>query len=274
MDLVLQQPIPYKSLDFMHRYLQLYYSLNQKQKWALFWPLFAILAFKIVQYLLLAVYEPPSTLEKLLTNDILRLAGLPPETNLAVVGNLLLAAFYLYLSYLNTGRATFPVDILAGILTDSKAVTTSFFISSRRASFACAIKKGLLQKSKLLLLPYLRRLCRLVLLLLQVFIVAIGNRIQQTSSIISFFKNFFCRPLCSNVFVLRYAGSAWPEIFSAAAQSSTVATRRFRLKPVHRLLLPLYFLLHLHVDGHDGLHPARGCTPTDQATKRTALPAA
>ncbi len=166
MDLVLQQPFPYKSLDFIHRYLQLYYVLNRRQKLTLFWPLFALLSIKIVQYLVLSVYEPLSDLEKVVANDLLRLVGLPAETNLIVVGNLLIAGYYLHLNYFETGHKA--VNILTEIFyeNDKKKLFSgkNFLISKYREG----------DKNKPLS-PYIKQYCFMVLNLLQVFILAIGT---------------------------------------------------------------------------------------------------
>ncbi len=161
MDLVLQQAIPYKSLDFMQQYLRAYFTLTGGQKWRRFRPLFLVLAFKSVHYLLLSVYEPPTTTLKLLSNDLFRLIHLPPATYLVLVGTLVICAYYLYMIYFETMHTA--MDFFAEVM-DDRMRTTTFLISRYMPG-----KKGQTVSQ------YLKQYCFIVLNALQVFILAIGK---------------------------------------------------------------------------------------------------
>ncbi len=161
MDLVLQQAIPYKSLDFMQQYLRAYFTLTGGQKWRRFRPLFLVLAFKSVHYLLLSVYEPPTTTLKLLSNDLFRLIHLPPATYLVLVGTLVICAYYLYMIYFETMHTA--MDFFAEVMDDRRR-TTTFLISRFMPG-----KRGQTVSQ------YLKQYCFMVLNALQVFILAIGK---------------------------------------------------------------------------------------------------
>lgn len=167
MDFVLKQPFPYKSLDFIDSYLSIYYCLNRKDKWRLFRPLYTILALKIGHYLFLALYELPPTAQKLLANDMVRLANLPPEVNIVIVASLFIAGYFFYLNYFQNHLT---VDFFAQII-DARwrgvgVSSSSLFIFNYR-------------KSSKPVAPYIRRVCFAVLNLLQIFILAIGKSFKS-----------------------------------------------------------------------------------------------
>ncbi len=161
MDLIIQQPIPYKSLDFTQQYLRAYFSLTGGQKWCRFRPLFLVLTFKSVNHLLLSVYEPPTPMLKLLSNDFLRLTHLPPATNLVAVGTLAISGYYLYMIYFETMHTA--MDFFAEVMDDRRR-TTTFLISRYMPG-----KRGQTVSQ------YLKQYCFVILNALQVFILSIGK---------------------------------------------------------------------------------------------------
>ncbi len=162
MDLILQQPFPYKSLGFMQQYLRMYFSLTREQKWRRFWPLFLLFTVKSVQHLLLSVYEPPSFVLKVLSNDIVRLTNLPPATNLVLVGTLAISGYYLHLVYFETMHTA--MDFFAEVMDDRRQTTT--FLISRYMPGRGEERRTVSQ--------YLKQYCYVILNAIQVFILAIG----------------------------------------------------------------------------------------------------
>ncbi|KAH9390219.1 hypothetical protein TYRP_007774 [Tyrophagus putrescentiae] len=159
MDLIIQQPIPYKSLDFLQQYLRAYFTLTGEQKWRRFRLLFFLLTLKSAHHLLLSVHEPPTTTLKLLGNDLFRLTHLPPATNLVAVGTLAISGYYLYLIYFETMHTA--MDFFAEVMDDRRR-TTTFLISRYMPG-----KRGQTVSQ------YLKQYCFVVLIALQVFILAI-----------------------------------------------------------------------------------------------------
>lgn len=218
MDLIIQQPIPYKSLDFLQQYLRAYFTLTGEQKWRRFRLLFFLLTLKSAHHLLLSVYEPPTTTLKLLGNDLFRLTHLPPATNLVAVGTLAISGYYLYLIYFETMHTA--MDFFAEVMDDRRR-TTTFLISRYMPG-----KRGQTVSQ------YLKQYCFVVLIALQVFILAIGKSLD-----FSVFPNtkpfalFTCRFFCSHVSILRHSSGA--SLAIAVTSSTSGHLDRHRTEYAH-----------------------------------------
>lgn len=230
MDLVLQQAIPYKSLDFMQQYLRAYFTLTGGQKWRRFRPLFFVLAFKSVHYLLLSVYEPPTTTLKLLSNDLFRLTHLPPATNLVMVGTLVISGYYLYMIYFETMHTA--MDFFAEVMDDRRR-TTTFLISRYMPG-----------KKRMTVSQYLKQYCFIVLNALQVFILAIGKCRLKLFSVFPNtkpFAPFTCRLFRSCVSILRSSGG---DSLSPAALVATLIVTELNIFTLYAALY-IFSLSHM-----------------------------
>lgn len=117
MDLLVKQAIPYKSVSYVYHFLFVYYNLNSFEKTKYFFPVFTLLLFKIIQYMGLFFWDKPlSTFWQIALNDFVRLAHLPINLYLLLIGFTILTFYYLHLHFF---EQIYAVDMLNDVMNTS-----------------------------------------------------------------------------------------------------------------------------------------------------------